>query len=152
VQSTEERIQTNPNIVKRIFAGFVDYLMVLAFLFVYISAFGTRDEEGFLSISDHLILGPVVFWFLMTVGTEQFFGATLGNMLVDLKPISTMGYQQGLTLGQSFKRHFLDPFDMFFFGLIGIMTIKLSKQNQRLGDLWAQTIVVDTRAKKKIVW
>ncbi len=48
------------------------------------------------------------------------------------------------TFGQSFKRHLLDPIDMFFFGLIGILTIKNSVKNQRLGDMWAKTIVMKT--------
>jgi len=42
----------------------------------------------------------------MTVGLEQFFGATLGN------------------------------------GIVGIITIKNSEFNQRLGDMWAKTVVV----------
>ncbi|WP_281013643.1 hypothetical protein [Psychroflexus torquis] len=31
---------------------------------------------------------------------------------------------------------------MFLFGLIGILTIKNSEKNQRLGDMWAKTSVV----------
>jgi len=38
----------------------------------------------------------------------------------------------------------LDPIDMFFFGLIGIVTIKNTDKNQRLGDIWGNTIVVKT--------
>ena len=43
---------------------------------------------------------------------------------------------------QSFKRHLLDPIDMSMFGLIAIIIIKNTNYNQRLGDLWAKTIVV----------
>ena len=31
---------------------------------------------------------------------------------------------------------------MFPFGLIGVITIKNTEKHQRLGDLWAKTIVV----------
>ncbi|WP_394335734.1 RDD family protein [Flavobacterium cyanobacteriorum] len=46
------------------------------------------------------------------------------------------------TFFQSLKRHVLDPVDMFPFGLIAIITIKNTDKHQRLGDLWAKTIVV----------
>jgi uncharacterized RDD family membrane protein YckC len=35
---------------------------------------------------------------------------------------------------------------MFFFGLIAILTIKNTEKNQRLGDLWAKTVVVHSSA------
>ena len=85
---------------------------------------------------------------MMTIGFEQWFGATIGNLLVGLKPISILKNkyilinENKLTFGQSFKRHLLDPIDMFFFGLVGIVTIKNSDKNQRVGDIWAHTIVV----------
>lgn len=152
MQITEERLQTKGNLGKRFFAGFVDYLMIFAFDIAYVFAIGTPNDEGGHSVSGLPALVPILFWCIMTVGTEQLFGATLGNILVDLKPVSIRRYKQKPTLGQSFKRHLLDPIDMFFFGLIGIITIRNTERNQRLGDLWAQTVVVDTRPKKNIVW
>ncbi len=89
----------------------------------------------------------------MTVGFEQWFGATLGNLFVGLKPVSIRKpadsstfseTDEKLTFEQSLKRHLLDPIDMFFFGLIGIITIKNTDKNQRLGDIWGNTIVVKT--------
>jgi hypothetical protein len=80
----------------------------------------------------------------MTVGLEQWLGATLGNSLVGLKPISIRKLTndsglnktaEKLTFAQSLKRHSLDLIDMFFFGLIGIITIKNTDRNQRLGDI-----------------
>jgi len=87
----------------------------------------------------------------MTVGLEQFFGATLGNGIVGLMPKSIkkesdeqnwQNFMSKPTFGQSLKRHLLDPIDMIFFGLVGIITIKNSEFNQRLGDMWAKTVVV----------
>jgi hypothetical protein len=37
---------------------------------------------------------------------------------------------------------------MFPFGLIGIMTIKNTDRNQRLGDIWAKTVVMEIENKK----
>jgi hypothetical protein len=91
----------------------------------------------------------------MTVGMEQFFGATLGNKIVGFVPKSVKkdaqgrngeNYMERPTFVQSLKRHLLDPVDMFLFGLVAIITIKNSELHQRLGDQWAKTIVVSRKA------
>ena len=151
-----DQIQTEPNIGKRIAAGLVDYIIIYAFTFIYVYSFGEQTGDGGYSVSGLPGLVPVLFWGLMTIGFEQWFGATLGNSLVGLKPISILENIDGRTFksaiqkptfGQSFKRHLLDPIDMFFFGLVGIITIKNSPKNQRLGDQWAKTVVVKMTAK-----
>lgn len=142
--------QTQTLIGKRIIAGLIDYAIIYGFLFIYVYAFGEQNEEGGYSVGGILSLVPILFWAIMTIGTEQLMGETLGNSLVNLKPISIdqnansnfKGSNIKPTFGQSFKRHLLDPIDMFLFGLIGILTIKNSEKNQRLGDMWAKTIVV----------
>ncbi len=85
---------------------------------------------------------PFLFWIFLILGAENFLGATLGNLIVGLKPISINGTDDKITIGQSFKRHLLDIVDMSLFGLIGFIAIKYTDKNQRLGDLWAKTIVV----------
>ncbi len=113
--------------------------------------FGEPDGEGGFTLNGLPAVVPVLFWALMTVGLEQFLGATLGNSLVGLKPISikkevdtpTWGnHTDKPSFGQSLKRHLMDPIDMFFFGLVGIVTIKNTPLNQRVGDLWAKTVVI----------
>jgi len=155
-------IKTESNIGNRFTAGLIDYIFIYGFTFAYVFAFGEPNDEGSYSVSGLPALGPVIFWGIMTIGLEQWFGATLGNLFVGLKPVSinySYNKQTGITLGekltfgQSFKRHFLDPIDMFFFGLIGYVTIKNTEKNQRLGDIWANTIVIKTTAtqdKKQI--
>ena len=130
-----------PNTKKRFLAGFIDYTIIYIFNLTYIYAFGSPNEEGVHSISGFPALLPILFWGLVTVGFEQWFGATYGNQLVKLKPQSINGDR--LSYAQSFKRHLLDPIDMFFFGVVGILLIKNTKHHQRLGDIWAKTVVVD---------
>ena len=144
--------KTQPLIGKRIIAGLVDYAIIYGFLIIYILIFGEQSETGEYSVNGIKSLVPVLFWAIMAIGIEQLMGKTLGNSLVGLKPISIKQNSNSTfkssmtkpTFGQSFKRHLLDPIDMFFFGLIGILTIKNSEKNQRLGDMWAKTIVVKT--------
>ncbi|MDY8137260.1 RDD family protein [Aquimarina sp. 2201CG5-10] len=140
--------KTEPNIGSRILAGFIDYLLIYMFLFAYLYAYGEPDPDGGYSVSGLPALIPVIFWGLMTVGLEQLFGATIGNSIVGLRPISINGISEKLSFWQSLLRHLLDPFDMSFFGLVGILTIQNSKKNQRVGDMAANTIVVKIQKEK----
>ncbi|HUH73038.1 MAG TPA: RDD family protein [Chitinophagales bacterium] len=150
--------KTEPNIGNRILAGIIDYLIIGIFFFIYVYTFGEPNPEEEYSVNGLPAIVPILFWALITVGIEQWFGATLGNTLVGLKPVSIRkstdksnfsGTVEKLTFGQSLKRHLLDPIDIFFFGLIGIITIKNTDKNQRLGDIWGNTIVVKTSELNK---
>lgn len=138
---------TKPNLLKRFIAGLIDYLLVYGFFFAFVYAFGEPNNEGGYSVTGILSLIPFVFWFLIIALTEVFLGATLGNALVGLKPQSLTKSNGELSLSQSIKRHLLDPIDMFPFGLIAIITIKNTDRNQRLGDIWAKTIVTEVENK-----
>ena len=143
------RIKTEPNIGNRFVAGLVDYIIIYGVTFFLIFTFGEPNDEGGYSLNGLPGLIPIIFWIIMTVGLEIGFGATIGNSLVGLKAIPKNGTNRKLTFGESFKRHLLDPIDMFFFGLIGIITIKNTDKNQRLGDIWGNTIVVKTSELNK---
>ena len=147
--SSATELKTEPNIGKRILAGFIDYLLIYIFFYMYVYAFGELNEEGEYAVDGLASLVPIIFWGIMTIGLETGFGATLGNAIAGLKAIPKSGTNRKLTLGESFKRHLLDPIDMFFFGLIGIVTIKNTDKNQRLGDIWGNTIVVRNESLKE---
>ena len=138
----EKKNKRNSYLGDRFVAGFVDYLIISAFTLFFIYSFGDQNVDGSYSVNGLPALIPFLFWGILTIGFEQWFGATLGNILVGLKPISINEFYSSLTFGQSFKRHLLDPIDMSFFGLVGVVTIKSSDKNQRVGDIWANTIVV----------
>ena len=148
-QSSE--LITEPNIGSRILAGFIDYLIIYGFFFIYTYVFGEPNDDGQYTVTGLLAVVPVIFWGIMTVGLEMGLGATLGNMLAGLKAIPKSGKNRKLSFSESFKRHLLDHIDMFLFGIIGITAIKNTDKNQRLGDLWGNTIVVraERLTKKK---
>lgn len=135
-------IKTEPNIGNRILAGIIDYVIILVFTIGYIYTVGEPNDEGGYSVTGLPALLPILFWGFMTVGIEQGFVATLGNLIAGLEPISIRGFNNDLTFVQSLKRHLFDPIDMFFFRLIGIVIIQKTDRNQRVGDIWAETIVV----------
>ena len=110
--------KTQSNLGDRIVAGLVDYIIIFAFCFFYVYSFGEPNDEGGYNVNGLPALVPIFFWVMMTIGFEQWFGATIGNLLVGLKPISILKNkyilinENKLTFGQSFKRHLLDPTDM----------------------------------------
>lgn len=133
------------NIGKRFIAGFIDYALLYSLIFAYLYSFGEPNNEGGYSVTGVAAIVPFVMWFAIVVLTEVFFGATVGNSIVNLKPKSLTSNNGELTLGQSITRHLFDPIDMFPFGIIGVLTIKNSSKNQRLGDIIANTTVVDVK-------
>ena len=144
-----QNIKTEPNIGNRFLAGFIDYLIIYGITFILIFAIGEPNDEGGYSLNGAPALIPMIFWLIMTVGLESGLGGTIGNSLAGLKVIPISGINRKLTFGESFKRHLLDPIDMFFFGLVGIITIRNTDKNQRVGDLWAKTIVVPMKSLKE---
>jgi len=138
-----DNISTEPNIVKRIMAGIIDYLIIFIFNYAYIIAFGERNViTGEFEVHNFMILPIIIFWIIMTVGIEQWFDATFGNQVVGLKPLSINGIDFKLSFEQSIKRHILDFIDFASFGFIGIVLINKTEKNQRLGDIWAETVVI----------
>jgi uncharacterized RDD family membrane protein YckC len=131
--------------LKRFVAGLFDYSLILFFSFFMPILFGEQKagEPETYSLTGWSALLPTLIWFVLTIGFEQLFGATLGNAIVNLKPVDVKGFNNKPDMLQSIQRHLLDPIDMFPFGIIGILLISNQRKKQRLGDLWANTIVVE---------
>lgn len=137
-------LSTKPNLGKRMLAGLIDYVLIFSYWGVMFYFFGEPNNEGGYTVSGLPGLSVMLCWLAMTVGMEQVMGATLGNKAMKLRPVPKYSPSEKLSLGQSLKRHLLDLFDLWPFGVLGILMIKNTKSNQRLGDLWAKTVVIDT--------
>ncbi|MEH6658221.1 RDD family protein [Leeuwenhoekiella marinoflava] len=135
-----------PLIIKRILAGLIDYTLIYGFSFAYLFSFGSPDQDGGFTITGLPALIPILIWFLITVGCESGLGGTIGNSVLGLQAIPENGRNRKLLVSESLKRHLLDPADMFLFGLVGIITIKNTDKHQRVGDIWAKTIVVPVKS------
>ena len=136
-------LKTKPFIKLKILSCLIDYAIIFTINSLIIVNYGEENNDGAYTLNGWPALIPIIFWLIMTAGFEYFLGATLGNEIVGLKPISLDGSKK-LKFTQSLKRRFLDTIDMFMFGLIAYITIKNTTKNQRLGDIWANTIVVKT--------
>ena len=132
---------------KKIIAALIDYTIIITIDFYLVFAFGepvVGEPESF-ELNGFPALITILPWFIFTICLEYFLGSTLGNGIVGLKPVMQENKNMKITFIQSLKRHLLDPIDMFFFGLIGYLVMKSNKDGQRLGDIWAKTIVVKYR-------
>ena len=134
-------IKTQPNLSRRALATFIDFIIYFSIWIAYITYFGEPNGSGGQKVSGLKALPPMVFWFLYFPGMETIKGQTIGHMIMGLKVVTPLGYS--ISFGQAFKRRLMDLIDLFsFFGLVAIITIKNTDSNQRVGDIWAKTIVV----------
>ena len=124
----------------RIWSGLFDYIIIFGFILIVVRL-KTNEIDGTITIENPIPI--ILFWLFMTVITEWFLGGTLGKYVIGLRVISLKTGKKA-SFAQSFVRHLFDLIDMLFFGLVGIMYIKFSSKNQRMGDLIASTIVVNT--------
>ena len=135
---------------RKFLAALIDYSIIFTIFFLLVSIFGRPSEDNHEIIELKgfpAFISMFLPWFISIVCFETFLGATLGNGIVGLKPVDQKNKSRNLTFIQSFQRHLLDPIDMFFFGLIGYLVMK-NNNGQRLGDIWAKTVVVKYEAKK----
>jgi uncharacterized RDD family membrane protein YckC len=86
----------------------------------------------------------VLLWFGYFTILEKTAGATLGKRLVGIRVVMQGGAP--LTWGASVIRNLLRVVDGFFFYLVAAILVWNSQQRQRLGDMAANTFVVDARS------
>ena len=134
---------TKTNLKKRIIATLLDYSLFLLSTFLYITLVGHDNDEGGKTVSGLLVLPIPIFWFIYFVFIEAHYGTTLGHQALYLE-VYTIERKE-IEFIQALKRHLLDPIDILFYGIPAIIAIKNSDKHQRLGDMLAKTIVVDTK-------
>jgi uncharacterized RDD family membrane protein YckC len=134
-------IRTQPNISKRTTATIIDFIIYLPIWIGYVYYFGEANDEGGYSVSGIKGLPLLAFWAFYFPGMEAIRGQTIGHIITDLKVVSLTGKRNSFL--QAFKKRLLDAIDIFAtFGLVAYITVKNSDRNQRVGDIWAKTIVV----------
>ncbi|MEF8808838.1 RDD family protein [Natronomonas sp.] len=90
------------------------------------------------------LIGIVFFAYFIYFEAE--YGQTVGKMLLNIVVVTEDG--DPITYRESAIRTLLRIVDALpFFYLIGLIAIYLTDRNQRLGDLLADTIVVETKEK-----
>lgn len=134
-------IRTEPKLLKRGLATIIDYGLYLIFFIWLVATYGVPDDEGGYTLNnDPKGWWIIVFWTIYFPVIESIRGQTLGKLILGLRVVTKDG--DPISFGQAFKRHLVDIIDLSFFGLVAAITIKNTPDHQRLGDMWAKTIVI----------
>ncbi|MFI5141290.1 MAG: RDD family protein [Bacteroidia bacterium] len=136
----DETLIGSKKLSDRIFATIIDYGLTFSLTILYVIKVGHQTEYGSYQVSGLYALVPVIFWFLYFPVVESVFDCTLGHWLMNLRVIRTNGTP--IEFIPSVKRHLLDPIDFCLCGIPAMVAISKTPKHQRLGDMWADTIVV----------
>lgn len=132
--------EKNPKLFSRFIASLIDYAVIFCVTILVIFMYGEPNGQGGYTLTGLMVFVPVIFWFLYLIVIEMVLNATLGHYIMGLKVVK-VNYDM-VDFSDSLKRHLLDPLDFFLLGIPAIIAIKNTPLNQRLGDLWAGTIIV----------
>lgn len=138
-------IKTQPKLLRRGLATFIDYALYLAFFVWLVTTYGVPDGSGGYQLSDD----PkgwwlFIYWVAYFPVAEAISGKTLGKTILGLRVVTKNG--NAISMWQAFKRRFFDCIDFFFFGVVGAIVIKNTPGHQRIGDLVANTIVIGSES------
>jgi uncharacterized RDD family membrane protein YckC len=106
----------------------------------------TTRSPGYLRIEfpGALSAAPFVLWLAYFVIMEGGVGATLGKLALGLRVVKTDGSK--LDWGAAFVRNLsrlVDGFPYVIPYLVGAIAVWSGPTRQRLGDIWAHTVVVE---------
>ncbi|HET8574062.1 MAG TPA: RDD family protein [Edaphocola sp.] len=132
----------------RFLALAIDYALMVAYgylaYYLFNQVMPNLDDK-------YLIMGLFMFFFLPVMLyhfiLESFFsGQTVGKMLLKIKVVRVDGSRA--TIYEYFIRWILNLVDIWMMsGIVGLLTIILSKQSQRLGDMAAGTAVISLKPR-----
>jgi uncharacterized RDD family membrane protein YckC len=132
----------------RALAAILDSAVVFLAQYYIVEKWGDVGPEGNVVLTGSpvflLLLATAAFWIL----PEWLLGATLGKWACDLRVTTLSG--ANISFMQALKRNVLRLLDFFGFYLVGFVTASLTPKRQRLGDLWAKTIVVSTKSHQAV--
>lgn len=159
---------------KRLFAYIIDFIILLTYLIMmknlYYGTFKKVSQgimESHIGIDILTISVPMLLYFL--VSEVLMHGQSIGKKIMKIRVISLEGGEP--TLGQYLIRWmfrawewpFLFGYIFFstesviaytlvtaFFGIVVVIIIAITKKSQRLGDLAANTVVVNTRSSLSV--
>jgi len=139
--------QVRAKLGNRFLASLIDYIIIGCFFMVFVYKYGEPNEDGGYSIHGLITFVPLGFWFIYLIVIESLLNASIGHFLLGLKVVKTDNSR--IDFVDSIKRHMADFIDFFFFGIVAMILIKNTNLNQRLGDIWAKTIVINDKENNK---
>lgn len=142
--------QVPASIGERIFARIIDYVVLVFYL---ISVTYIVDVTNMHRSTGFTLFFVLVFFYVPAMLYSFLFevfnnGQSIGKKLLKIRVVKADGTTP--TLGAYLLRWFLYLFDFNLTGGLGVVLILVTKNNQRLGDLAAGTMVIKEDNYKKI--
>ena len=125
----------NETLGKRVLAWIIDVIIIAAITFAITSAFGDLSN-----LVGAFVGGAGILSFAYFIYFEAEYGQTLGKKVLNVVVVKEDGADCDWTA--SVIRNLFRIIDGFAFYLVGIIVIFLTDDNQRLGDIVGDTIVV----------
>ncbi|SNR15110.1 RDD family protein [Tenacibaculum jejuense] len=141
-----ENLYKEPKIAEihtRVFAFILDFL----FFFMIGKAIGLLSGTDHSTVILSLNLSGVFILLFLGIGvflwpvSEGLYGQTIGKRLLDIKVIANK--DKSMHIGRAFVRFLLGFVDLIF--LLGIVVAIFDKRNNRLGDILADTSVIQSK-------
>lgn len=140
------------SIQKRILSAIIDFILFCVLL-TFLGFFFGESERGKINpdgsivqfgfaLNGAMVLIVFIIWILIFPVLEGLTGYTLAKKILGLKTVKK-DYKK-TTILNSCVRHLFDPIDIFLF--LGFIIASNNKNKQRIGDLVANTIVVDEKS------
>lgn len=140
--------QTPASIGERFIAFLIDYILIVIYLMSTITLlfnfYAPRDFNAV--IYTFLIILPVLFYSFLCETFNQ--GQSFGKKLMNIRVVKTDGSTPGIS--SYLLRWLLFPIDVPLTGGLGVLSVILTKNNQRLGDLAAGTMIIKEKNYRKI--
>jgi uncharacterized RDD family membrane protein YckC len=138
-------------IASRSGALIIDLVLQIVAFFVlgFVASFFTSDEGDGAGVA-LVSIGAFAVLFAYPIVADAFFGRTLGKAALGLAVVRTDGAP--ITFLASAIRNLVRAIDLLPGGyLVGLIAVLASKQNQRLGDMAAGTLVVRRQREQQVV-
>ncbi|SDQ32294.1 Uncharacterized membrane protein YckC, RDD family [Chryseobacterium soldanellicola] len=151
--NTSQNVNINFNIAgvgERMLAFIIDLLIKIAFILIILYIFfNLLNLDGLLNGLDYwsqaaIIIAITFPVYVYPVVLESLMeGQTPGKKVMKIKVVKIDGYQA--SFGDYMIRWFFRLIDTSFLGVIGLISMIVSKNNQRLGDIASGTAVISLK-------
>ena len=144
--------QTPANVAERIVARVIDYILMAVYTFAITFCIGIIADSLLYYSNDLLVvlyilaMFPVIFYSLLWELFNR--GQSPGKKLLGIRVVMKDGTRPKLSA--YLLRWLLLMVDIYISQCIGVLSILLTKNNQRLGDLAAHTLVIKEKDFRKI--
>lgn len=134
---------------ERIVGFLVDFIIYLLIFLLFLFLWGKpNNEETGYSVTGFPAFFLFVIGILLWPISESIFGQTIGKRIVGIRVLNNKNFKH-LSFSQAFIRFIFGYFDAFLF--VGLIVASTNKENKRIGDYVAKTVVIDIDKSRIII-